>query len=229
MIQSGELLKNKDGAAQRLIWAGLVAAVAFLYFPLNQNLTGGTELTTAWDTWIPLLPAWTVPYLLALPLWGLGLAWVVWKVKGQRFRAFISASLLALGTATLIYAFYPTYVIRPSLEGTGWAWDLLRFVYANDQLYNAFPSGHVFQTMLLGLFMARWYPKTRWVWAGVVAVVVLSTLFTHQHNLPDPLGGAALAWGAYRLGTALFPEQARQTAEVTGLSLQPVRVNVKSR
>mgnify|MGYP000913137403 FL=1 len=77
--------------------------------------------------------------------------------------------------------------------------------------------------------MARWYPKTRWVWAGVVAVVVLSTLFTHQHNLPDPLGGAALAWGAYRLGTALFPEQARQTAEVTGLSLQPVRVNVKSR
>jgi hypothetical protein len=29
---------------------------------------------------------------------------------------------------------------------------------------------------------------------------VLATLFTHQHYLPDPIGGLALAWFGYRMG-----------------------------
>jgi hypothetical protein len=31
-------------------------------------------------------------------------------------------------------------------------------------------------------------------------IVVLATLFTHQHYLPDPIGGLALAWFGYRIG-----------------------------
>jgi hypothetical protein len=31
-------------------------------------------------------------------------------------------------------------------------------------------------------------------------MVALATLFTHQHYLPDPIGGLALAWFGYRIG-----------------------------
>jgi hypothetical protein len=33
-----------------------------------------------------------------------------------------------------------------------------------------------------------------------VVIVILATLFTHQHYLPDPIGGLALAWFGYRIG-----------------------------
>jgi hypothetical protein len=31
-------------------------------------------------------------------------------------------------------------------------------------------------------------------------MVILATLFTHQHYLPDPIGGLALAWFSHRVG-----------------------------
>ena len=36
--------------------------------------------------------------------------------------------------------------------------------------------------------------------AATVVVIVLATLFTHQHYLPDPIGGLLLAWLGYRIG-----------------------------
>jgi membrane-associated phospholipid phosphatase len=38
----------------------------------------------------------------------------------------------------------------------------------------------------------------------MVLIVALSTLFTRQHYLADPLGGLAIAWIGYRLGMYLY-------------------------
>jgi membrane-associated phospholipid phosphatase len=76
----------------------------------------------------------------------------------------------------------------------------LNWIYATDHMYNAFPSGHVYITTLIALFWSRWFPKWRWLWIATVIVVVFATLFTHQHYLPDPIGGLALAWFGYRIG-----------------------------
>jgi membrane-associated phospholipid phosphatase len=40
----------------------------------------------------------------------------------------------------------------------------------------------------------------RWLWAGLAIVIILSTLFTGQHNLLDPIGGIVWAWTSYRFG-----------------------------
>ena len=77
-------------------------------------------------------------------------------------------------------------------------------VYRNDGDYNAFPSGHVYQTALICLFYNHLYPSYPWFWIGIVVIVVLSTLFTRQHYLADPLGGLAIAWLGYRLGMYLY-------------------------
>lgn len=42
--------------------------------------------------------------------------------------------------------------------------------------------------------------KPRLISAAAVLGVVLSTLFTHQHYLLDPVGGIALSWIGYRFG-----------------------------
>ena len=186
----------------------LVAGAASLYIPLNRTLTGGFNLSTPLDAWIPLWPVWVVPYLLCLPAWAGGLIWAAWKMNEQLFRSFVSAGLFILLSAALFYYVFPTYVQRPILTSNSWAAQLLQMVYRNDGAYNAFPSEHVSQTSLFCLFYNRLYPNHPWFWTGIVVIVALSTLFTHQHTLTDPLGGLAIAWLGYQFGMQLYPQKA---------------------
>ena len=149
---------------------------------------------------MPLWPAWVAPYLLCLPFWFASIAWFAWKMDGRLFRSFTVAALFVLLSATTIYILFPTYVERPVFPNENWADRLLGWVYQNDRVYNAFPSGHVYLTTLICLFFNNWIPGRPWFWTGLVSVVVLSTLFTHQHYLLDPVGGVALAWIGHRFG-----------------------------
>ena len=192
----------------RLGMTVLITAVASLYFPLNHTLTGGFDLSTPLDAWVPLWPVWVIPYLLCLPVWAGALIWAVLKMDKRLFRAFASSGLFVLLSATLFYYVFPTYVQRPILTGHGWSAQLLEMVYRNDGAYNAFPSGHVYQTSLFCLFYNRLYPNHPWFWCSIVLIVILSTLFTHQHYLVDPLGGMAIAWLGYRFGLYMVPQTA---------------------
>ena len=182
----------------------LIVGVTSLYFPLNRKLTGGFNLSTRFDIWVPLWPVWVVPYLLCLPVWAAGLIWAAWKMEEGLFRSFVSACLFVQVSAMLFFYFFPTYVKRPLLTTVNWATKILKMVYRNDGDYNAFPSGHVYQTSLICLFYNQLYPNHPWLWIGIVVIVALSTLFTRQHNLADPLGGLAIAWLGYWFGTYLF-------------------------
>jgi membrane-associated phospholipid phosphatase len=188
----------------RLGMTTLVAFAASLYFPLNRKLTGGFNLSTRLDSWIPLWPVWVIPYLLCLPVWAGGLIWAAWKMDEELFHSFVSACLFVLLSATLFYYLFPTYVKRPTLTRGNWTMRILQMVYQNDGDYNAFPSGHVYQTSLICLFYNRLYPDYPWLWIGIVVIVALSTLFTRQHNLVDPFGGLAIAWLGYRFGLYLY-------------------------
>lgn len=78
--------------------------------------------------------------------------------------------------------------------------ELMRSIYNFDRPYNAFPSTHTSTTVLISLFGQRWYPRFWWGWGAFIMIVLFSTLFTRQHYLPDLVGGALLAWLAYRFG-----------------------------
>ena len=116
------------------------------------------------------------------------------------YEAFFIASAFVSVAAMTIFTLFPTYVDRPSLSAGDWPTQILSLIYSKDYAYNAFPSGHVYVTALIALFWSRWYPKWRWLWTSTVVIIVLATLFTHQHYLPDPMGGLALAWFGYRIG-----------------------------
>jgi membrane-associated phospholipid phosphatase len=184
----------------RLGWLLAIFAVQLLYFPVNRIVRGGVILTTPWDAHVPLWSLWAVPYLLSLFWWTGCFVWATWKMDDARFRAFAVGTIATMLTSYIIYIVYPTYVQRPALEGDNWRIALVRWIYENDRLNNAFPSGHTYTTMLIVFFWWHWRPRLRWLWVGIAAVIVLSTLFTGQHNLPDPIGGIIWAWMGYRFG-----------------------------
>jgi len=186
--------------AKRLIWLIILFAVQLLYVPINRTIQGGVILSTPWDQVVPFWPEWAVPYVLGIVWWELSFVWAAWKMDDTRYRALVTATLAVFLTSYAVYVFYPTYVERPALQGNSWPIELVRTIYRNDHLHNAFPSGHAYTTMLIVLFWWNWRPRLRWLWAAIGVVVILSTLFTGQHNLLDPLGGIAWAYAGYRFG-----------------------------
>ena len=192
---------------KRLIWCALVFGIQVLYFPLNRFLQGGLEFKTALDEYVPVWPIWVLPYGLVCVWWVVAYLWAAWRMEDRLYEAFFIASAFASVTALTIYTVFPTYVIRTAVSGTDWAPQLLNWIYTNDYAYNAFPSGHVYITTLIALFWSRWFPAWRRALTTTVVLVILATLFTGQHYLPDPIGGLALAWFSYRIGLWCMAER----------------------
>jgi membrane-associated phospholipid phosphatase len=188
---------------RRLGWLVALIVTVSLYFPINRLASGGVALETALDPYIPLAPIWIVPYLGALVLFILILLWAYLRMPAEMFAAFAASNLIASGVAYVIYLAYPTYVLRPTISGTDTLSRWVKWLYASDRAYNAFPSGHTFYTVLAWLFLWRWQPRIRPATTAVAALVLLSTLFTKQHNIPDLIGGIALALASFWLGTGL--------------------------
>jgi membrane-associated phospholipid phosphatase len=185
---------------KRLIWCALLFGIQALYFPLNRFLEGGIEFKTVFDEFVPVWSIWVVPYTLICVWWIVAYIWAARRMEERLYEAFFIASAFVSVTALTIFTVFPTYIVRTPLPGSDWLTQLLNWIYAKDYMYNAFPSGHVYITTLIALFWSRWFPGWRWVWGATVVIVALATLFTHQHYLPDPIGGLALAWFGYRIG-----------------------------
>jgi len=185
---------------KRLVWLIVLFFVQGLYFAINRLVAGGMVLETPLDQFIPIWPIWSVPYLLSLVWWTGCFMWAALRMEDQRYRAFVAAVLFSLFTSYVVFILLPTYITRPVIEGNGWQHDLLRMIYASDRVNNAFPSGHTYTTMLIVFFWWDWQPGLRWLWGFIAVTIILSTLFTGQHNLVDPIGGILWAYAGYRFG-----------------------------
>ena len=184
----------------RFLFLALLIGLQFAYFPLNQLQSGGIAPALPMDAWIPLRPAWVFPYLLAIPLWVIGLLSITLWMEDKPYRSAMLSALVAILVGVGFFTFFPTYVNRPEINGSGVGTTLLRWVYAHDQPYNALPSSHVYLTLLLTLVISRWKPRLAGLWWGVGLIICAATLFTKQHYLLDVICGAGLAFLAYWLG-----------------------------
>ena len=184
--------KKQSNLRVRLYYLLGLFAVQLLYFPVNRLVKGGVILSTPWEKFVPFWPAWAVPYLLGIIWWVACFIWAAVSMEDDRFRAFFFGMVFAMLTSYAVYIFFPTYIERPEVVGGGWQMNLIRYIYDHDRLNNAFPSGHAYTTILIVLFWWDWRPRLRIIWMTIALLIILATLFTGQHNIPDPFGG--LVW-----------------------------------
>lgn len=183
----------------RFIMLLVLIAATMIYFPINRAVSGGRTLRIFIDDYIPLWAIWAVPYILSL-FWWVGCVLWAWRdMDDETYAAFIGAWVLACLVSAVIYIIYPVYVTRPPISGGDWANRLIALIYSQDRAYNAFPSGHTFNSVLIYLFFSRWRPRLRVPFGIFTIIVLLSTLFTRQHWVTDVAGGIALAVGCYYL------------------------------
>ncbi len=184
---------------KRMGWMLLVIAIQFIYFPTSQATSGGIAPKLPIDV-IPVYPIWVVPYYLCYPLWLFGIVWALIKLDDRAFRSFVAAALFTVGIGNLTFIVFPTYVDLPVITGNDIFSEMLRAVQIAGGTHAALPSAHNFITMLMMTTAARLYPRRRWLWAGIMATVSLSTLFTGQHYILDVVAGLALGWLGFRFG-----------------------------
>jgi membrane-associated phospholipid phosphatase len=170
---------------------------------LMDHLGGGTTFDIWLDQYVPFWPVWAVPYVLAIVWWGVAILWAYLKMEDTLYVAFTTGWISACLIGYSFFILYPNYMVRPEVIGDGWAEGFIRFIYSNDRTYNAFPSQHLWDTVIITMFWSRWKPKWRWPLWGFTAIVALSTLFTGQHWIMDVVGGTLLGVMGYFIGMAI--------------------------
>ncbi len=184
---------------QRILLLGAPLAAQMLYFPFNQFSQGGITPNIPLDAYIPLRPVWALPYLLALVWWCGTFLYAALKMDEPLYRMMIYNTVGVIFFSVFCYALFPTYVVRPELTQSGGWWELLRWIYSHDGLYNALPSGHAYLSTLIVIYYARWKPNLTLPLVIWLMVIIFSALFTHQHYILDLVVGSALAGVSYLL------------------------------
>jgi membrane-associated phospholipid phosphatase len=166
-----------------------------LYVPVNRLISGGFNLKTNIDNYIPLLPLFVVPYLFGLVFWIFSILKINLSKDEKLIKEFNLMVILASIVSVAIYILIPTFVTRPVVTGTDMFSEILSFIYSNDQVYNAAPSGHTFYTILCFVGLNRILPGKKYLWGLLSILIIISTVLTKQHNFLDIVIGIVFALG----------------------------------
>ena len=207
--------RERDIASRALLVVVLVASIAS-YELINHATHNLHVLRTPLDDALPFVPLFAIPYLLYLPFLLVTLL-LFGATNWQRFTVLALAFIVASLTADLFYLFLQTYVQRPSVPGDDLGAQLVRFVYAHDQPYNAFPSLHTAGAILCALAYFSWRPRYGAVVLPLVIAIIAATVLIRQHYLADVAGGLALAGLSYALADTFARRFAAPTSPLSSL------------
>ena len=188
----------KTIVGRALLVIGLGASVVS-YEPINHATAELHSLNTPLDVALPLVPAFAIPYVLYPPF--LLLTLLLFGVTNwRRFQALVLAVILASRTAGVFYLAFQTVVQRPSVPGSDLGAQLVHWVYAHDEPYNAFPSLHTTGAALCCIAYFRWRLRYGLASLPLVTAIIAATVLIRQHYLADVAGGLALARLAFWIG-----------------------------
>jgi membrane-associated phospholipid phosphatase len=180
----------------------LICFALYPYLNRHPNNENVAKVIKIWlDDVLPLVPVFTVPYLLFLPLLFGTIFYFVFFTKYFRLATY-SLAFCQL-TACLFFVFLQTKIIRPEILTTDVFSQILLTIYANDEPFNCLPSTHVSLSMVCGWLWTTLMPKIKWPMYVFVLAICLSTVLLKQHYIPDLVTGVILAFASFYFGKRL--------------------------
>lgn len=177
----------------QIIWITIFYLYSIFGYFWFSSRPAARHLVTPWESLVPTVPIFLLPYFLAtITFLAIPIIFYL-KLGWEKTRAYLATQALATGIGYLVYATFPTSVVRAQIEGEGFFYNWLRWLHANDRPSAAFPSGHVYHTTVISFFLWIYYPKTRPFVAVILPLVIASTVLLKQHYLPDIVGGLVTA------------------------------------
>jgi membrane-associated phospholipid phosphatase len=208
-------MSSRPTAREIAVGASLILAAIGSYQLLNRM--GRNQLITIdtpLDALIPLMPIFVIPYLSFIPLVFVGIPLMSLKNR-LVFNTFAWSVFATQMILNALYLLVPATVVRPPLEGSDVFSVLLRdVVWGLDEPVNTFPSNHVALSVIAILALARLSlskPVTvsLQIWLGVIC---LSTLFVHQHVIPDLIAGVLIGGLCFEVVYRILQRRTYRTA-----------------
>lgn len=168
-----------------------------LFGTLNQRSGGRFNFTSRMDAWIPFAPIFSVPYLLLFPY--VTFAGIILFSSELAVRYYASMAL-AMCTATVMWFLFPSKMSRPHIVGKNFFEKIVLKIYQDDTHANAFPSSHVFTSLITSFFLASAFPVLAPVFWSVGCVIAVSTVLIKQHFFVDVVAG--ICWAYAGIGVA---------------------------
>lgn len=205
--------ENKDSL--RLFWEMIGLCLLFMALPYGiiNRVMGSLDISaidpiTKIDTEVPFV-AWTIVIYLSLYLYYPAAAWFG-RNNDTRIRemfAFHQCLFVLTWWICLVFIFLPTEIyIRDQIplsirDGEGfWGFWYGEFMHGADKPWNAWPSLHIVQSLLIVLVLRRWGVvkglSELLVWLAWLSLCV-SVMTTKQHFFFDIVTGlitSILAW-----------------------------------
>jgi membrane-associated phospholipid phosphatase len=175
----------------RIICSALLIAVFLLYPWLNKRAANAHIIKLWIDDWIPLVPIFSIPYILYIPFLAITLGYFVFFT--ELYQAISISFIFCIGVASIIYFFYQTTVPRPEITGTDVFSKMVLYIYSKDHPYNCFPSLHTALSVLSFLYWIQVFPNLKWSMGAFVLSILISTVTLKQHYIPDVISGILLA------------------------------------
>jgi len=175
--------------------SGIMAVFFIAYFAvLNHPIAPVTVVPMTWIDGLIGFQPWTLAAYFSL--WFYVSLPAALMVERRQILSYGTGSVALAALGLAIFLFWPTTIIPPDID-----WSLhpgLAFLKSTDSSGNAFPSLHVAFSVFAALWFVRLIPElggarlTQTLNALWAALIVHSTLGTHQHVALDALFGIAL-------------------------------------
>lgn len=192
-IQEQKLYNVKE-IGKRLSFSLMIPLVSILYPILNRYRGELNVVKIPIDDMIPFSKIFILPYVSWYPFVAAFIIVLCFLDKERYFKLVISLTLGML-TCYAIYYFFPTYVERPFVQGKDFLSNLVLWLYRRDNPYNCWPSIHVLNSFLVGIYIIG-SPKVSIFWkyiCGIIALlIILATVFLKQHYFLDIVAAVVL-------------------------------------
>jgi membrane-associated phospholipid phosphatase len=164
--------------------------VLLFYFVIDRPIGKTHIVRTSLDSRIPLIPAFSIPYLLFLPAL-LGTTLYAY-ISNTKFRFLAGSIIIVYLLSYIVFITYQTHVPRPKITSHNFFTKFLEWIYEHDKPYNCFPSTHSSGATVLAVYYLIINSSLGWLAVPLSLVIILSTLFVKQHYIPDAVSGVVL-------------------------------------
>ncbi|MCX7885260.1 MAG: phosphatase PAP2 family protein [Caloramator sp.] len=195
------LIKDYKKVAVRLFFLISIAFTTVIYKYLNVYRGKVYHIPTFIDNMIPFNKYFIIPYLG----WYIYLGFCFFYyavIDEKKYFKILWGINIGMMICYIIYYTFPTYVPRPDIQGNDIFDCLMKFIYNRDNPYNCFPSIHVFEAVLFGIYINRDEKitiSTKFISSSIVILIIFSTFFVKQHYIYDAISGFLVAWFVYLL------------------------------
>lgn len=180
--------------------AFLVIYQSLLYLISKLTPIKTTILTSTIDSLIPFIPYFIYFYIFWYVMLFI-VPYLLYKSDEEFFKRYFVSTFISITVAGLIYTFFPTSIVRASINGSGITNFIVKFIYLIDTpVMNCFPSMHCIISFLFIFSVIgcrNLSNKYKWVISILSCLIVISTLLVKQHVVVDVISGFIISSFVY--------------------------------